>query len=233
MCFRCFGGEHMEQKWYLDLWALIRDPFKRGIPEIVEFGTIQRGFAATVAMVAITLVFSAITELLLAYVFGAHIVKLGSVIGRFAGQGVMSLTLGLIGTFFVLAIYSVIFSQVANKFGAHTNYESVLKICWYQSAYTQFLSIMIGLIEIVLIIIAKGLGCYEASSTLGLTIFNYFFQIVNLGTFIWFLWVSLSLMGRQIEKGRLATFGIGILASLIPVAFIGILVGMVMLATSR
>ena len=211
----------MERKWYLDFWALIREPFKRGIPEIVEFGTIQRGFAATVAMVAITLVFSAITELLLAYVFGAHIVKLGSVIGRFAGQGVMSLTLGLIGTFFVLAIYSVIFSQVANKFGAHTNYESVLKICWYQSAYTQFLSIMIGLLEIMLVIIAKGLGFYEASSTLGLTIFNYF------------LWVSLSLMGRQIEKGRLATFGIGILASLIPVAFIGILVGMVMLATSR
>ena len=40
-------------------------------------------------------------------------------------------------------------------------------------------------------------------------------------------------MARQIEKGRLATFGIGLLASLIPVAFIGILVGMVMLATSR
>lgn len=220
----------MERKWYLDLWALIREPFKRGIPEIVEFGTIQRGFAATVAMVAITLVFSAITELLLAYVFGAHIVKLGSVMGRFAGQGVMSLTLGLIGTFFVLAIYSVIFSQVANKFGAHTNYESVLKICWYQSAYTQFLSIMIGLLEIMLVIIAKGLGFYEASSTLGLTIFNYFFQIVNLGAFIWFLWVSLSLMGRQIEKSRLATFGITIISALIPALAIGILVSLVMLA---
>lgn len=231
MCFRCFGGEHMERKWYLDLWALIREPFKRGIPEIVEFGTIQRGFAATVAMVAVTLVFSAITELLLAYVFGAHIVKLGSVIGRFAGQGVMSLTLGLIGTFFVLAIYSIIFSQVANKFGAHTNYESVLKICWYQSAYTQFLSIMIGLIEIVLIIVAKGLGFYEASSTLGLTIFDYFFKIVNLGTFIWFLWLSLSLMGRQIEKNRLATFGITIISALIPALAIGILVGLVMIAT--
>lgn len=221
----------MERKWYLDLWALIREPFKRGIPEIVEFGTIQRGFAATVAMVAITLVFSAITELLLAYVFGAHIVKLGSVIGRFAGQGIMSLTLGLIGTFFVLAIYSVIFSQVANKFGAHTNYESILKICWYQSAYTQFLSIMIGLLEIMLVIIAKGLGFYEASSTLGLTIFDYFFKIVNLGTFIWFLWVSLSLMGRQIEKSRLATFGITIISALIPALAIGILVSLVMIAT--
>lgn len=221
----------MERKWYLDLWALIKAPFKRGIPEIVEFGTIQRGFAATVAMVAITLVFSAITELLLAYVFGAHIAKLGSVMGQFAGQGIMSLTLGLIGTFAVLAIYSIIFSQVANKFGAHTNYESVLKICWYQSAYTQFLSIMIGLIEIMLIIVAKGLGFYEASSTLGLTIFNYFFQIVNLGAFIWFLWVSLSLMARQIEKNRLATFGITIISALIPALAIGILVGLVMIAT--
>ena len=220
----------MERKWYLDLWLLITSPFKRGISEIVEFGTIQRGFAATVAMVAITLVFSAITELLLAYVFGAHIVKLGSVMGRFAGQGIMSLTLGLIGTFIVLAIYSAIFSQVANKFGAHTNYESVLKICWYQSAYTQFLSIMIGLLEIMLIIIAKGLGFYEASSTLGLTIFNYFFQIVNLGAFIWFLWVSISLMARQIEKNRLATFGITLISALIPVLAIGILVGLVMLA---
>ncbi|MDU2165682.1 MAG: hypothetical protein E7E17_05210 [Veillonella sp.] len=178
----------MERKWYLDFWALIREPFKRGIPEIVEFGTIQRGFAATVAMVAITLVFSAITELLLAYVFGAHIVKLGSVIGRFAGQGVMSLTLGLIGTFFVLAIYSVIFSQVANKFGAHTNYESVLKICWYQSAYTQFLSIMIGLLEIMLVIIAKGLGFYEASSTLGLHLWHVKLKRVDLRLLVLEFW---------------------------------------------
>ncbi len=219
----------MERKWYLDLWLLITSPFKRGISEIVEFGTIQRGFAATVAMVAITLVFAAITQLLLAYVFGVHIDKLSSVLGQFAGQGIMSLTLGLIGTFATLAIYSIIFSQVANKFGAHTNYESVLKICWYQSAYTQFLSIMIGLLEIMLIIIAKGLGFYEASSTIGLTIFNYFFQIINVGTFIWFWWISISLMARQIEKNRLATFGITLISALIPVLAIGILVGLVML----
>ena len=136
----------MERKWYLDLWLLIRSPFKRGISEIVAFGTIQRGFAATVAMVAITLVFAAITELVLAYLFGVHIEKLGSVMGQFAGQSIMSLILGMISMFAALAIYSIIFSQVANKFGASTNYESVLKICWYQSAYTQFLSIMIGLL---------------------------------------------------------------------------------------
>ena len=221
----------MERKWYLDLWLLITAPFKRGISEIVEFGTIQRGFAATVAMVAITLVFAAITELVLAYVFGAHIAELGSVMGQFAGQGLMSLTFGLLGTFVALAIYSVIFSRIANKFGAHTNYESVLKICWYQSAYTQFLSIMIGLLKLILIIIAKGLGFYEASSTIGLTIFNYFFQIINLGAFIWFWWVSLSLMARQIEKKRLATFGITLISALIPVVPFAVLVGIVMIAT--
>ena len=223
----------MERKWYLDLWALIREPFKRGIPEIVEFGTIQRGFACAMGMLAISLLVSWIIQAVMAYSLGVSAPQLGAALGVLAGAGFFVLVLYALSAFVTLAIYSVLFSWVANKFDAHTDYESILKICWYQSAYTQFLSIMIGLLEIMLVIIAKGLGFYEASSTLGLTIFNYFFQIVNLGTFIWFLWVSLSLMARQIEKGRLATFGIGILASLIPVAFIGILVGMVMLATSR
>lgn len=52
----------MERKWYLDLWALIREPFKRGIPEIVEFGTIQRGFACTMGMLAISLLVSWIIQ---------------------------------------------------------------------------------------------------------------------------------------------------------------------------
>ena len=82
----------------------------------------------------------------------------------------------------------------------------------------------------MLIIIAKGLGFYETSSTIGLTIFNYFFQIINVGTFIWFWWVSLSLMARQIEKNRLSTFGITLISALIPVLAMGILVGIVMLA---
>ena len=223
----------MERKWYLDLWLLVTSPFKRGIPEIVEFGTIHRGFAATVAMVAITLVFAAITELVLAYLFGVHIEKLGGVMGQFAGQGIMSLTLGLISLFATLAIYSIIFSQVANKFGSNTNYESVLKICWYQSAYTQFLSIMIGVLEILLIIIAKVLGFYEASSSIGLTIFNYFFQITNVGAFIWVWWVSLTLMARQIEKNRLATFGITLISALIPVIVIVSLFAIIALASSR
>ena len=59
------------------------------------------------------------------------------------------------------------------------------------------------------------------------------FIILQIVLYIWYFWLSLTLMARQIEKGRLATFGIGLLASLIPVVLIGILVGMVMLASSR
>ena len=223
----------MERKWYLDLWLLIRSPFKRGISEIVEFGTIQRGFAATVAMVAITLVFSAIIELLLAYVFGVHIAKLGSVMGQFAGQGIMSLTLGLISLFATLAIYSIIFSQVANKFGSNTNYESILKICWYQSAYSMVISLVISIVQVILVLIVNGLNLDVYAPDMILYIIGFSYRIFQVVAYLWCFWVSLTLMARQIEKGRLATFGIGILASLIPVVFIGILVGMVMLATSR
>ena len=64
-------------------------------------------------------------------------------------------------------------------------------------------------------------------------IISFTYIILEIVLYIWYFWLSLTLMARQIEKGRLATFGIGLLASLIPVVLIGILVGMVMLATSR
>ena len=92
---------------------------------------------------------------------------------------------------------------------------------------------MIGVLEILLIIIAKVLGFYEASSTMGLTIFSYFFQIINVGAFIWVWWVSLTLMARQIEKNRLATFGITLISALIPVIVIVSLFAIIALASSR
>ena len=84
---------------------------------------------------------------------------------------------------------------------------------------------------LVLIVNGFNLDVYAPDIVLYIIGFSYIiFQVI---AYIWCFWVSLTLMARQIEKGRLATFGIGLLASLIPVVFIGILVGMVMLATSR
>ena len=213
----------MERKWYLDLWALIRAPFKRGIPEIVEFGTIQRGFACAMGMLAISLLVSWIIQAGMSYSLGASALQLGAALGVLAGAGFFALVFYALSAFAVLAIYSVLFSSVANKFGAHTNYESILKICWYESAYSMFISLVLLIVQVILILIIQGLSLDIYAPQIILQILLY----------IWYFWLSLTLMARQIEKGRLATFGIGLLASLIPVVLIGILVGMVMLATSR
>lgn len=213
----------MERKWYLDLWALIRAPFKRGIPEIVEFGTTQRGFACAMGMLAISMLVSWIIQAVMSYSLGVSPLQLGAGLGVMAGAGFFALVFYALSAFAVLAIYSVLFSSVANKFGAHTNYESILKICWYQSAYSMFISLVLSIIQVILILIIQGLSLDIYAPQIILQILLY----------IWYFWLSLTLMARQIEKGRLATFGIGLLASLIPVVLIGILVGMVMLATSR
>ena len=206
----------MERKWYLDLWALIRAPFKRGIPEIVEFGTTQRGFACAMGMLAISMLVSWIIQAVMSYSLGVSPLQLGAALGVMAGAG-----------FFALV------SSVANKFGAHTNYESILKICWYQSAYSMFISLVLSIIQVILILIIQGLSLDIYAPQIILHIINITYIILQILLYIWYFWLSLTLMARQIEKGRLATFGIGLLASLIPVVLIGILVGMVMLATSR
>ena len=223
----------MERKWYLDLWALIREPFKRGIPEIVEFGTIQRGFACSIGMLVINLLVSWSLGFGLSYFLGNSPLQLGVILGVMAGAGIFTVVFYALMAFAVLAIYSVIFSQIANKFGAHTNYESILKICWYESAYSMFISLVLSIIQVILILIIQGFSLDIYAPQIILHIINFTYIILQIVLYIWYFWLSLTLMARQIEKGRLATFGIGILASLIPVAFIGILVGMVMLATSR
>ena len=223
----------MERKWYLDLWALIRAPFKRGIPEIVEFGTTQRGFACAMGMLAISMLVSWIIQAVMSYSLGVSPLQLGAALGVMAGAGFFALVFYALSAFAVLAIYSVLFSSVANKFGAHTNYESILKICWYQSAYSMVISLVISIVQVILVLIVNGLNLDVYAPDMILYIIGFSYRIFQVVAYLWCFWVSLTLMARQIEKGRLATFGIGILASLIPVVFIGILVGMVMLATSR
>ena len=148
----------MERKWYLDLWALIREPFKRGIPEIVEFGTIQRGFACSIGMLVINLLVSWSLGFGLSYFLGNSPLQLGVILGVMAGAGIFTVVFYALMAFAVLAIYSVIFSQIANKFGAHTNYESILKICWYQGAYSMVISLILSIVQTILVLIVNGLN---------------------------------------------------------------------------
>lgn len=96
-----------------------------------------------------------------------------------------------------------------------------------------FISLVLSIIQVILILIIQGLSLDIYAPQIILHIINITYIILQILLYIWYFWLSLTLMARQIEKGRLATFGIGLLASLIPVVLIGILVGMVMLATSR
>ena len=217
----------METKWYSDIWQLTVAPFKRGIPQIVEHGSCRKGFYATVAMALVSLVFSDILPALVSTIFAD---KLD---GALFGGGILNLMFGLLFAFICIAIYSAIFSWVANKFDANTTYESVLKIMWYEQAYNQIMG-LVFCIAIILVsvpfLVVLGFNLNSTvNSIVWLTIVIFTLIAYSVFTF----WVWLTLLSRQINKSRLSTFGIGILASLIPVVFIGILVGMVMLATSR
>lgn len=231
--FDVFGGEHMETKWYSDIWQLTVAPFKRGIPQIVEHGSCRKGFYATVAMALVSLVFSDILPALVSTIFADKLDGALVIVAALFGGGILNLMFGLLFAFICIAIYSAIFSWVANKFDANTTYESVLKIMWYEQAYNQIMG-LVFCIAIILVsvpfLVVLGFNLNSTvNSIVWLTIVIFTLIAYSVFTF----WVWLTLLSRQINKSRLSTFGISIITSLIPVVFIGILVGMVMLATSR
>jgi len=223
----------METKWYSDIWQLIVAPFKRGIPQIVEHGSCRKGFYATAALALMSFVFSNILPALVGMIFVDKLNVALTGATALSGIGLLGLAVGLLFAFIGIAIYSAIFSWVANKFDANTTYESVLKIMWYEQAYNQIMG-LVFCIAIILVsvpfLVVLGFNLNSTvNSIVWLTIVIFTLIAYSVFTF----WVWLTLLSRQINKSRLSTFGISIITSLIPVVFIGILVGMVMLATSR
>ena len=132
----------METKWYSDIWQLVVAPFKRGIPQIVEHGSCRKGFYATVALALVAFVFSNILPALLSMIFVDKLSVALTGAAALSGAGILGLAVGLLFAFIGIAIYSAIFSWVANKFDAHTTYESVLKIMWYEQAYNQIMGLV-------------------------------------------------------------------------------------------
>ena len=223
----------METKWYSDIWQLIVAPFKRGIPQIVEHGSCRKGFYATVAMALVSLVFSDILPIIVSTIFADKLDGALTIVAALFGGGILNLVLGLLFTFIGIAIYSAIFSWVANKFDANTTYESVLKIMWYEQAYNQIMGLVYFIGFLLLSLPFLLLLGSNPDSTVGSIVWIIIIIFATIAFAVYTFWVCLTLLSRQINKSHLATFGISIITSLIPVVFIGILVGMVMLATSR
>ena len=223
----------METKWYSDIWQLVVAPFKRGIPQIVEHGSCRKGFYATVALALVAFVFSSILPTFLSMIFVDKLSVALTGAAALSGAGILGLAVGLLFAFIGIAIYSAIFSWVANKFDAHTTYESVLKIMWYEQAYNQIMGLVyfIGFLLLSLPFLLL-LGSHP-DSIVGSIVWITIIIFATIAFAVYTFWVCLTLLSRQINKSRLATFGISIITSLIPVILLGILIGMVVLATSR
>ena len=223
----------METKWYSDIWQLMVAPFKRGIPQIVEHGSCRKGFYATAALALMSFVFSNILPALVGMIFVDKLNVALTGAAALSGVGILGLAVGLLFAFIGIAIYSAIFSWVANKFDANTTYESVLKIMWYEQAYNQIMGLFyflgILLISVPFIVI---LGFNPDSTVLGIVwITMIIFGSIAFAIFTF--WVCLTMLSRQINKSLLATFGISCLTSLIPVIVIVSLFALIALASSR
>ena len=222
----------METKWYSDIWQLIVAPFKRGIPQIVEHGSCRKGFYATVALALVAFVFSNILPTFLSMIFVDKLSVALTGAAALSGAGILGLAVGLLFAFIGIAIYSAIFSWVANKFDAHTTYESVLKIMWYEQAYNQIMGLFyfLGLpLSVSFIVI---LGFNPDSTVIGIAWITMFI-FASIAFAIFTFWVCLTMLSRQINKSLLATFGISCLTSLIPVIVIVSLFAIIALASSR
>ena len=223
----------METTWYSDIWALMVAPFKRGIPQIVEHGSCKKGFYATVAFALVSFVFSNILPALVSMIFADKLDVALTGAAALSGVGILGLAVGLLFAFIGIAIYSAIFSWVANKFDAHTTYESVLKIMWYEQAYNQIIGLcyFFGLLLLSVPFLLV-LGFNPDSNAVGI-IWITVMVFVSIAFAVFTFWVCLTMLSRQINKSRLATFGISFLTSLIPVIVILSLFAIIALASSR
>ena len=153
---------------------------------------------------------------------------------RYLVFGILGLAFGLLFAFIGIAILFGYFSLwVANKFDAHTTYESVLKIMWYEQAYNQIMGLFyflgLLLLSVPFIVI---LGFNPDSTVLGIAWITIFI-FASIAFAIFTFWICLTMLSRQINKSRLATFGISCLTSLIPVIVIVSFFALIALASSR
>ena len=104
---------------------------------------------------------------------------------------------------------------------------------WYEQAYNQIMGLfyLLGLLlfSVPFIVI---LGFNPDSTVLGIAWITMFI-FASIAFAIFTFWVCLTMLSRQINKSRLATFGISCLTSLIPVIVIVSFFAIIALASSR
>ena len=200
----------METKWYSDFWNLLTQPFKGGIDQVVQHGTLKKGFLGTALLWAIPYI--------LLGLFGALLLPLlprseFSVMGMLLGAGVgfffiLAYIASIIWSFVMVAVGSYVFNWVAVKMGGTDDVQSVMKVQWYLQGYEVLLCTCVYTIVFILMAIFGGLF---GSSTLS----NLISSLGSLVIFVLSIWVGLELMARQTMLTKMKVFIAGIVTSVI------------------
>ena len=200
----------METKWYSDFWNLLIQPFKGGIDQVVQYGTLKKGFLGTALLWAIPYILMGLFgALLLPFLPRNEFTILGMLIGAGAGfLFILSYIASIIWSFVMVAVGSYVFNWVAVKMGGTDDVQSVMKVQWYLQGYEVLLCTCIYTIVFILMAIFGGLF---GSSTLA----NLISTLGFIAILVISIWVGLELMARQTMLTKMKVFIAGIVTSVI------------------
>ena len=200
----------METKWYSDFWNLLTQPFKGGIDQVVQYGTLKKGFLGTALLWAIPYILIGLFGgLLFPLLPRNEFTMLGMLIG--AGVGVffiLAYIASIIWSFVMVAVGSYVFNWVAVKMGGTDDVQSVMKVQWYLQGYEVLLCTCVYIIVFILMAIFSGLF---GSSTLA----KFIYSLGSIAIFVLSVWVGLELMARQTMLTKMKVFIAGIVTSVI------------------
>lgn len=200
----------METKWYSDFWNLLTQPFKGGIDQVVQCGTLKKGFLGTALLWAVPYILMGLFgALLLPLLPRSEFSAMGMLLG--AGVGfffILAYIASIIWSFVMVAVGSYVFNWVAVKMGGTDDVQSVMKVQWYLQGYEVLLCTCVYTIVFILMAIFGGLF---GSSTLS----NLIYSLGSIAIFVLSIWVGLELMARQITLTKMQVFIAGIVTFVI------------------
>ena len=200
----------METKWYSDFWRLFVSPFKGGIDQVVQSGTLKKGVWGTVFLWAIPYIALALFgTMLIPFLPHNEFTGLTYLIG--IGASFMFIFAWLISigwSFVMIAVGSYVYNWVITKLGGTANVQAVMKVSWYLQGY----GVLLFSIGYMIVFILMGLlgVVFDSSAIAGVMYF-----VGTIALFIISIWVSLELMARQVMLTKMKVVIAAILTSVV------------------
>ena len=179
----------METKWYSDFWRLFVSPFSGGIDQVVQSGTLQKGFWGTVFLWAIPYIILALFgTMLIPFLPHNEFTGLTYLLGIGASFMFIFAWLICIGWSFVMvAIGSYVYNWVITKMGGTDNVQAIMKVSWYLQGYGVLL-FSIGYTIVLVLMGMLGLA-FDSRAFAGVIYF-----VGTIALLVISIWVSLELM---------------------------------------